>query len=546
MIENFKRRGHSAVVTVRSAGARALDWADTAFVPRYRVPMVVTTAVSLLLCVGFLLLPLAGTDLSAQVARGHFFEAYGSDPVDFRWYGGTMPFGYSVLTGPLNALLGSRGVGAVACVVSASAFAWLLTRLRVQRPTYGGVLAAVVGTFNLVSGRTTFAMGMAFTILALCALVLPRLGMRWRLALACVLAVLAGAASPVAGVFVGLAGAALLLAGAWRQGLALGSGCALGLTPALFLFRDGGEQPYDPDSMKVALAVCVVTFFLIPARYRAVRIGVVLTVILLIVMVYVPNAMGSNADRLPLLFAAPVIVAVSTLEKRWLVAVIAAMFWWQPPLVVGDLNNAGADEANRLFYQPLIKELERRGPVGRVEVVPLANHWEATYVAEAVPIARGWLRQVDVKRNGLFYEGTLTPASYLEWLYRNAVEYVALPRDVPIDFKGRPEAALIATGLPYLEPAWHSPDWELFRVAGGRTLVDYPAELVASDAVGVRFQVPRPASITVRVVWSRWLTLRGPAGCIEPGPEGWVRVRLERRGEYHLTSELGFTQSSRC
>ncbi|MGH3546263.1 MAG: hypothetical protein ACRDPW_10120, partial [Mycobacteriales bacterium] len=268
--------------------------------------------------------------------------------------------------------------------------------------------------------------------------------------------------------------------------------------------------------------------------------------VMLLLAVYVPNAMGSNAGRLPLLFAAPVIVAVCTLDRRWLAAAIAAICWWQPPLVAGDLNSAGADDAQRLFYHPLITELSRRGPVGRIEVVPLANHWEATYVADAVPIARGWLRQVDVKRNSLFYDGTLTPATYLEWLYRNAVEYVALPRDVRIDGAGRGEAALIAANLPYLEPAWQSPDWELFRVVGGRTVVDYPAQLVASDAVGVRFSIPVAAGITVRVVWSRWLALRGPDGCIEPGPDGWVRVRIEQPGTYHLASELGLTQPSRC
>ena len=541
-----RQRAYAVGRAARAVYSGAVAWVDRAFVVRYRVPMVVTTATSLLLCVGFLLLPLAGTDLSAQVARGHFFEENGPDPIDFRWYGGTLPFGYSVLTGPMNALLGSRGVGAVSCVLSASAFAWLLTRMRVRRPAIAGVLGALVGIFNLVSGRTTFAMGVAFGVLALCALVLPKLGIGWRMGIAAVFALLTGAASPVAGAFVGLAGVALLLAGTWRQGVSLAVGAGIGLIPVAFLFRDGGEQPYGLDSMKVALAVCVVTFFLIPARYLALRIGVVLTVVVIVTAVYVPNALGSNAGRLPLLFAAPVVVAVSTLDRRWLAAVIAAMFWWQPPLVTGDLNSAGSEDAQRLFYQPLVKELERRQPVGRVEVVPLSNHWEATYVAEEVPIARGWLRQVDVERNALFYDGTLTPASYLEWLYRNAVEYVALPRDVHIDSPGREEASLVAANLPYLEAAWQNSDWELYRVIGGRTLVDYPAELISSGPTGVRFKVPSPSTILVRVVWSRWLTLRGPRGCIEPGPDRWVRVHLERRGEYELTSKLSFTQGSRC
>ncbi|HEX3732170.1 MAG TPA: hypothetical protein VHU91_04510 [Mycobacteriales bacterium] len=529
-------------------GARdsSLSWLDRAFVERYRVPMVVTTATSMLLCVGFLLLPLAGTDLSAQVARGHFFQEHGPRPIDFRWYGGTHPFGYSVLTGPMNALLGSRGVGAVSCVLSASAFAWLLTRLRVRRPAWAGVMGALLGMFNLVSGRTTFAMGVAFAILALCALVIPKPGLIWRLVLAGVLGVLAGAASPVAGAFIGLAGLSLLLAGVWRQGVALAVGAGIGLVPAALLFRDGGEQPYSLDTMKVALAVCVVTFFLVPARYLPLRIGVVLTATVLVSAVYEPNALGSNAGRLPLLFAAPLVVAVSTLDRRWLAAVIAVMFWWQPPLIAGDLNSAGSDDAKRLFYQPLIKELGHREPIGRIEVVPLANHWESTYVADKVPIARGWLRQVDVDRNGLFYNGTLDPGSYLEWLYRNAVEYVAVPRGVHLDGAGREETSLISADLTYLEPAWNNSDWTLYHVIGGRTLVDYPAKLVSSNATGVRFTVSGPTTILVRVVWSRWLALEGGKGCIEPGPDRWVRVHLKRRGAYHLTSSLSLIQGSHC
>lgn len=533
---------------VRSAASWVGTKLDNAFPMAYRVPMVVTTATSLLLCVGFLLLPLAGTDLSAQVARGHFFEEYGSDPVDFRWYGGTSPYGYSIFTGPFNALLGSRGVGAVSCVVSAAAFAWLLTRLEVRRPALGGVLGGVVGVFNLVSGRTTFAMGVAFGMLTLCALVLPSWQLRWRLTLAAVLAVCSGAASPVAGAFVGLCGIALLLSGKIRQGLVLAIFAGVGLIPPVLLFSNGGVQPYALNGMKVAVAVCAITFFLVPSRYLALRIGVVFAAATIIAAFYVPNAMGSNAARLPLLFAAPVIAATSTLDRRWLAAAIAVICWWQPPLVAGDLNRAGGGDAERLFYQPLIKELQRRGPVGRVEVVPLRNHWEATYVAEAVPIARGWLRQVDVQRNPLFYDGSLTTSTYLAWLYRNAVEYVALPLDVKLDGSGREEAALIGSQLPYLgeKPVWYNADWELYQVIGGRTLVDYPGKLVSSNATGVRFSMPVPTSVLVRVVWSRWLVLRGPSGCIEPGPDDWVRVKVKRPGEYHLTSELGFSQRTRC
>lgn len=513
--------------------------------PEYRKPVLITAITSLVLTIGFLFLPLAGTDLSAQVARGHFFREHGFIPVDFRWYGGVYPFGYSALTGPLNSILGSRGVGAVSCVISAVAFAWLLVRVKAPRPALAGVLGAVVGVFNLVSGRTTFALGIAFGMLALCALVAPRLSLRSRLILAAVLAGLSSAGSPVAGAFTGLCGTALLLSGRWREGLALGIGAGLALLPPALFFRDGGVQPFSQESMKVTLAVCVAVFFLIPKNYKAVRIGTAIAGLAVVGAYYIPSALGSNVVRLPILFAAPVAVAISTMDKKWLAACIAVICWWQPPLVAGDLSSAGAPSAQRWFYQPLIDELGRRAPVGRIEVVPLANHWESTYVADEVPIARGWLRQVDVERNGLFYDGSLTPAKYLEWLYRNAVTYVALPRRASLDFAGKQEAALIEANLPYLRRVWETGDWTLYQVIGGPTLVDHPATLIESGPTEVKFDVPVATDLTVRVRWSRWLVLKGPDGCIAPEGE-WVEVRLKRAGTYTVTSELWLPQRSAC
>ncbi|MCW2610695.1 MAG: hypothetical protein QOC93_2163 [Actinomycetota bacterium] len=512
--------------------------------PAYRRPVGVTTAVSVVLTIGFLLLPLAGTDLAAQVARGHFFRVYGARPIDFRWYGGVFPFGYSALTGPLNAVLGSRGVGAVSCVVTAAAFAALLVRVGVRRPALGGVLAAVVGVFNLVSGRTTFALGIAFGMLALCAIIAP-LGRRTRLALAAVLAALSSMGSPVAGVFTGLCGAALLLSGRVRDGLALGVGAGLALLPPAVLFRDGGVQPYTEESMKLAVAACVATFFLVPSRWRALRIGIALTGLAAVVVFYVPSPVGSNVIRLPMLYAAPIVVALSGLDRRWIAMAVAFLCWWQPPLIAADLGNAGARAAHRDFYTPLTDQLSARGPVGRIEVVPLHDHWESTYVAETVPIARGWLRQVDVDRNTIFYDGTLNPGTYLDWLYTNAISYVALPRSSPLDFSGREERSLIQADLPYLRKVWENGDWILYNVVGSTPLVDYPGRLVSSDPTGVTFDTAEPASVLVRVRRSRWLTVSGPAGCFVADGR-WIRVRVSEPGRYRISSSLDPWQRGSC
>jgi hypothetical protein len=520
------------------------QWFSDRIPPAYRRPVGVTVLVSLVLTTGFLFLPLAGTDLAAQVARGHFFREYGARAIDFRWYGGVYPFGYSAFTGPLNSLLGSRGVGAVACVVSAAAFAWLLVRVGARRPTLGGVLAAVVGVFNLVSGRTTFALGIALGMLALCVLAAP-LGERTRLVLAGLLGAASSMGSPVAGFFTGLCGLALLLGGRVREGLALGTGCALALLPPAVLFRDGGMQPYPEDTMKLAVASCIATFFLVPARWRLLRIGIALAAIACVAIFYVPSALGSNVIRLPMLYAAPIVVALSTLDTRWVAFAVALLSWWQPPLVAGDLGNAGAPAATRDFYTPLTDELRARGPVGRIEVIPLHDHWEATYVAETVPIARGWLRQVDVDRNRIFYDGSLNSRTYLEWLYAKGISYVAMPRSARVDFSGREERALVEADLPYLRKVWENGDWILYDVAGSTPLVEFPGRLVASDPTGVTFDTAEAAEVLVKVHHSGWLTVDGPAGCWRRDGQ-WIRVRVSEPGRYRVSSSLDPRRSGAC
>ncbi|MGK5742038.1 hypothetical protein ACSNOA_24760 [Micromonospora sp. URMC 103] len=494
----------------------------------------------------FLLAPAMGTDLSAQAARAGFAERHGLAPVDFSWYGGVGQFGYSLFTQFLGAALGVRPVGAVAAVVSALALAWLLVRGRARRPLLGGVLGAVVLVGNLVSGRITFAVGLMLGLLALCAVCGSRLP-RWAcLLLGAVLAALATAASPVAGLFTGLAGGALLVVDLWRggwsprrvrlEGAVLCLAPVVAVAPMALLFGNGGRQPFSAESMRINVALAVVVLALV--RVRAVRVGAALTVLLLVAAYHLPSPIGSNALRLPMLFAFPVVAAFAPLGPRWLAALLAALVWWQSPVVTGDLTRMGSTPTQAAFYRPLLDELGRRAPVGRVEVVPLRDHWESAYVAEAVPLARGWERQVDVERNGLFYGSGPEPAAYGDWLRRNAVSLVAIAPDSAPDRYAQGEAALVLAGQPYLREVARPGGWRLYEVVDPAPLVSPPAALVASTAAGVRFTVGGPADVLVRVHWSRWLSLTGAGGCLAPGPEGWTTVRVDAPGEYALGSSL--------
>ncbi|NUS72626.1 MAG: hypothetical protein HOQ05_04380 [Corynebacteriales bacterium] len=530
---------------------------------RFRRPVLVGGITSSILALAYLFAPPMGTDLAAQTARGDFYAAHGARLVDFGWYGGTSPLGYSWFAAPANALLGARGVGALSAVIASLAFAWLLARFSAPRAALASAAGALVFICNIVSGRTTFALGLAIGLLALCALrVYP--SERWRLwpgsadnsgstttalgwdLAAFGLALLATGASPVAGVFVAIAGSAAALVGYWRSAVILIAGTVLGMAPFLMLFADGGVQLYTEDSMRIAAAACIFTFFLIPGKQPVLRAGALLAGLAVIAAYYLPTALGSNIMRLPMLFAVPLVLAYAQLSRPLLTVASLALIWFQPPLMTFDLHLLGERAATRAYYEPLLAELDSKSITGRVEVVPLSSHWESVYVAGAVPLARGWLRQLDVQENALFYNGKLNAVTYQQWLAHNGVQYIALPKRAKVDFRGgRPEARLLDENLSYLTLEWESADWRLFAVRSPTGIVQAPATFVSADAARVRFTTSQPGDIHVRVRWSRWLTVRGPAACVRPGRD-WVVVRVDKPGSYELTSEFSTSQPARC
>src|SRR5688572_31748854 len=88
-------------------------------------PALVSGMVAAALAVLFLLGPPLGTDLSAQQARADFFAAAGLTPVDLRWYGGTVQYGYSLVTPFVMTALGTRVTGVLAAVIATLALAEL-------------------------------------------------------------------------------------------------------------------------------------------------------------------------------------------------------------------------------------------------------------------------------------------------------------------------------------------------------------------------------------------------------------------------------------
>ncbi|MGX7675456.1 hypothetical protein [Plantactinospora sp. DSM 117369] len=583
---------------------------------RRRLTRVLCGAVGLagVLAVAFLLAPPLGTDLSAQVARANFFGRHGSAPLDLGWYAGISPYGYSLFTPPLMHWLGAdalgpRLAGALALLGSAAALALLMVRTGARRPLLGGLVGAACVAGNLVSGRITYAIGVAFGLLALLALTSPvRPGLRWLAAGSA--AALAGAASPVAGLFVGLAGVALALAASlparsalppalsavlpgrsaggvrseegtdrgrrrWPSGVADGAVLAVGSgVPVAGLglaFGAGGWMNISlTDTLTAALASALVAL-LVPSR-RALRTGAVLATLGVLAAFAIRTPVGLNATRLAAMFALPVLVGYGTLPaglvRGWsrraagfaLVASVALVAVVEPPVSVADLRAAGDPTASRSYFQPLLAELTRRPP-GRIEVVPTANYWEAAYVPEAAPLARGWLRQADQAHNRLFLDGSVDAQSYGSWLRDNGVRYVALAGAEP-SWVGRREAELIRGGLSYLTPVWQHPDWTLYAVTDSPSIVeaigsgaavdgsDLPdgadgpgpgtpgAELVRATSAELAVDVPAAGETLVRLRWSRWLRVEGGAGaCLAPHGD-WTVLRATGPGRYRITGSL--------
>ncbi|MDT4994827.1 MAG: hypothetical protein QOH97_4719 [Actinoplanes sp.] len=498
----------------------------------------------------YLLLPRMGTDLAAQVARAGFFAEHGWTPIDLRWYAGVDQLGYSLVSQPVMAVAGVRLTGVLALAGAAVAFAALLRRTGAARPVLGAAFGVTGIAGNLLSGRVTYGLGVAFAVTALLALTCPRL--RWA---AAVLALLASATSPVAGLFLGLAGVALLLSRRIGAGLLVATPAAVALAVSAGLFGDGGWMNISHTDALRAIVTSLVVAALVPRR--PVRIAGVLSAAGVLAAALAHTPVGLNATRLAVMFALPVLAGYADLPRpvvrlrRWrpvaLGVVLLAIAWWQPPVVIGDVRDLGNPSADPAYFAPLRQRLALERLTGRVEIPPTRDYWEAASMGD-VPLARGWLRQADIDRDPLFFTtvpgaaGTgvaLTAGSYRSWLAERAVQFVAVP-DAELSWAGRAEASLVAAGMPGLTPIWSDRHWQLYQVADPDPVVAPPATMVGQDAATITFDAPTAGDIVLRVRYYRWLRATGGARVTASGT--WTLVRVTGPGRYTLSSRLGPAQ----
>ncbi|MFD3872573.1 MFS transporter [Streptomyces sp. NPDC058623] len=499
--------------------------AARALAAAHRHPVAVATALAAVLhVVWFFTFANSGGDLAAQDAWAEFVGRHPDTAYNLAWYGGMHPVSYSVVSPYVMHMIGVRTTMMIAGTCSAGLLALVLTRCRntVRRPLWPA-LAGVYGLLcNALSGRVTFGLGVLFALGAVAAVFCwPRkwAHRRWaKAAVAAPLAALATAASPVAGLFLGVVAAALFLSGRRPGAYALGLAPVAVVGLSAWLFPFSGTQPMKIGSAWLPFVFGMAIVFLVPKRWKTVRIASAVYALGVFLTWAIDSQVGSNVTRLVMLFGGAVLLAAvpyaapRSRRRRALLLAFAGLTVWITTNSVTDIVRTTPVAAWNRELAPLIAQLQKAGADrGRVEVVPASSHRESSAFPAYVNLARGWNRQADLERNPLFYDDTLTAGTYRTWLDRWAVHYVVLPADKP-DSGGEDEAKLLRKGLPYLREVWGDANWKLFQVQDPGSLVAGPAKVVRAGADQMVIDVERPGRVLVRIPHSPWLGLVDATG----------------------------------
>ncbi len=404
----------------------------------------------------------------------------------------------------------------------------------------GSLWFAVATVTNLIVGRVTFGLGVTFALASVYPL------SRKHPFISIGAALLAGLASPVAGLFLAIACAAW----GWarpRVRVTAWSAMAAAFLPVLAIavvFPSPGAEPYEWWALGCDLALCLAALAVVPMRFAALRWAAVIYAVVLLATKLVESPLGGNVSRLNQYAAGPLLVCVLWEHRRHLVVLVAIplVFWqWFP--ATDAILRAPSDPSTHRGVLPAAHQLAHRER-DRLRTGRDPRHVPALGVGirrAGDSCSRGWERQLDYAYAEEFYDGTLTTESYREWLRSNGVAYVALP-DTQLDASSHVEADIIRSGPSYLEHVWTGPHWQVWQFTGYRGLVDGPARMAELNADSFLLDVRAPGAVTVRVHYSPRWAVDGD-GCTVETPNGWTRIENLQPGSVRVSQAL---RGTRC
>ncbi|WP_308016834.1 MULTISPECIES: hypothetical protein [Streptomyces violaceusniger group] len=532
-------------IPVESFQAGRFAWARTHWRHHY-VPISATALALPLYAVWAACLATGGGDLAAQLAWADFVSRHPGSPYNLGWYGGIHVGNYSVIAPQLMALLGVRTVTVGAGIIASWFMGRVFVRSGVSRPLWPALLAVLSLWANVASGRSTFALGVTLALVSCLGLV----GSSRRLVPASAFSALATLASPVAGLFLLVLGAGWLLNRDTGRAIAVCAPPVAVVASAILLFPFSGAMPMAMDDMWEPTLFGIALALLAPREWRTLRFSSAIYASGVVLTGLISSPVGSNVIRLAELFGPPVLLCV-LLERGVHIAPrvaiglsLALSVQWVTAHTIHVLNMSTPVPSWASHTQGVLKALDRlHADRTRVEVVPAVNHRETTALGPHVNLARGWNRQLDVERGGLFYENQFTMGQYRAWLDKWAVGYVVLPGGEP-DWAAKDEAKLVRGRPSWLEPVWHDSQWQIYRVKGARPIVSgADASVVSSDNAKIAVHVPRPGMVRLRIPYSPWL--RTSAGCVERDGD-WIRFKVSTPGRYEIGSSYAVPWQGNC
>jgi hypothetical protein len=479
----------------------------------------------------YLIVQPSSADHAAQVFRSGLFENEGISTWNNLWFGGHHLPGYGFLFPPLASLIGARLVGFLAALAASLLFAAIAYGRWGERARLGVLWFAAGTSISLYTGRLSFALGVP---IALAAVFAAQRGHRLS---AIGFAALCPLASPVAALFLACGAVGYAIAERARRGLEIAATAAVTALAMSLAFPEGGTEPFVFSSFQPAILVAVAVLVALPREERLLRYSVAVYAAVLAGAFLINSPMGGNATRMGSLLLGPALAfGLWRRQRIVLFLLVPILIYWQWSPVIRDLEDVHAQPSVEAGYYAPVRDFLRGTPkpnAYRVEVLPAAHHWESAYMPRGIYIARGWERQLDRKLNPIFYEGQLTFDEYRNWLDELGVGYVAVP-DAPLDYAAESEVKLIAREPPYLEKAFTSADWTVYRVRDPAPLAVGAGDLVKLTPEGFVVDADAPGTVLVRVHWTPYWSIEQGTGCVEQSPGGYTTLDVAEPGRFRV------------